>query len=67
MFIWTPNYPGKLQNNELFQKLDAQPIKKTRESKKCYPHLSLGIPQNKHFLVARVKKTWEFPKLFIVF
>ena len=71
------NYFRKLHHtllfNGLFQKLDAHPLKKTWESQKFIPHFSLGNQKKLSIffvvvvVVARVKKTWEFPKYSIIF
>ena len=55
--------------NGLFHKLDAHHTpKEDMRIQKFYPHFSLGIPQKLiTFLVERVKKTWEFPKILIIF
>ena len=51
-----------------FQKLDAHPLKKTWESQKILTTFFIGKSKKiSTFLVARVKKTWEFPKYSIIF
>ena len=51
----------------LFQKFDTHPLEKTWEPQRIYSHFSLGIPPKiSTFLVARLKKTWEFPNFLII-
>ena len=63
--------------NGQFQKLNAHPLKKTWESKKFYPHFSLGIKkkkatkkkkkQKKAFFGHKGKEDMGIPKFLISF
>ena len=49
----------------LFKELEAQPLKKTWESKKFYPHFSLGIPKKvSTFFGHSGKEDMGIPKSF---
>ena len=74
---WNTSFLATLDDKDataigLFQKLGAHLIKKTWESKKFYPHISLGIfppppKKNKHFFGRKGKENMGIPKICLSF